>query len=101
GLERDQGDLGSAWDPPVARGSHGNLLKRMEEAGDGRYQGFQAKNGAHVREKFFGRYPELLEMVAGMTDDEIWALNRGGHDPVKVHAAYAAAVRHAGQPTVI
>jgi pyruvate dehydrogenase E1 component len=73
----------------------------MEEAVDGEYQDFKSKDGAYVREKFFGKYPELLEMVAGMTDDEIWALNRGGHDPVKVYAAYSAAVRHTGQPTVI
>ena len=92
---------GSGWDPLIARDSTGLLLKRMEEAVDGEYQDFKSKNGAYVREKFFGKYPELLEMVAGMTDDEIWALNRGGHDPVKVYAAYAAAVRHTGQPTVI
>ena len=92
---------GSGWDPLIARDSTGLLLKRMEEAVDGEYQDFKSKNGAYVREKFFGKYPELLEMVAGMTDDEIWALNRGGHDPVKVYAAYSAAVRHVGQPTVI
>ncbi len=73
----------------------------MEECVDGEYQDFKSKDGAYVREKFFGKYPELLEMVAGMTDDEIWALNRGGHDPIKVYAAYSAAVRTAGQPTVI
>ena len=92
---------GSGWDPLIARDSTGLLLKRMEEAVDGEYQDFKSKDGAYVREKFFGKYPELLEMVAGMTDDEIWALNRGGHDPVKVYAAYSAAVRHTGQPTVI
>ena len=92
---------GSGWDPLIARDSTGLLLKRMEEAVDGEYQDFKSKDGAYVREKFFGKYPELAEMVAGMTDDEIWALNRGGHDPVKVYAAYSAAVRHAGQPTVI
>src|SRR5205807_220938 len=92
---------GSGWDPLIARDSTGLLLKRMEEAVDGEYQDFKSKDGAYVREKFFGKYPELLEMVAGMTDDEIWALNRGGHDPTKVYAAYSAAVRHAGQPTVI
>src|SRR6516165_1411958 len=92
---------GSNWDPLIARDSSGLLLKRMEEAVDGEYQDFKSKDGAYVREKFFGKYPELLEMVAGMTDDEIWALNRGGHDPVKVYAAYSAAVRHTGQPTVI
>ena len=84
---------GSGWDPLIARDSTGLLLKRMEECVDGEYQDFKSKNGAYVREKFFGKYPELAEMVAGMTDDEIWALNRGGHDPVKVYAAYSAAVR--------
>src|ERR671934_2008463 len=92
---------GSGWDPLIARDTTGLLLKRMEECVDGEYQDFKSKNGAYVREKFFGKYPELAEMVAGMTDDEIWALNRGGHDPVKVYAAYSAAVRHTGQPTVI
>src|SRR5467141_3713345 len=92
---------GSGWDPLIARDSTGLLLKRMEECVDGEYQDFKSKDGAYVREKFFGKYPELAEMVAGMTDDEIWALNRGGHDPAKVYAAYSAAVRHTGQPTVI
>jgi pyruvate dehydrogenase E1 component len=92
---------GSAWDPLIARDSTGLLRKRMEEAVDGEYQDFKSKDGAYVREKFFGKYPELAEMVAGMTDEEIWALNRGGHDPQKVYAAYSAAVRHTGQPTVI
>ena len=95
---------GSGWDPLIARDSTGLLLKRMEECVDGEYQDFKSKDGAYVREKFFGKYPELLEMVAGMTDDEIWALNRGGHDPNKIYAAYSAAVashrpahRHPGQ----
>jgi pyruvate dehydrogenase E1 component len=92
---------GSNWDPLIARDSTGLLLKRMEECVDGEYQDFKSKDGAYVREKFFGKYPELREMVAGMTDEEIWALNRGGHDPVKVYAAYSAAVRTTGQPTVI
>ena len=92
---------GSAWDPLIARDASGILLKRMEEAVDGEYQDFKSKNGAYVREHFFGKYPELAEMVAGMSDDEIWALNRGGHDPVKIYNAYAAAVGHTGQPTVI
>ncbi len=73
----------------------------MEECVDGQYQDFKSKNGAYVREHFFGAYPELLELVADMTDDEVWNLNRGGHDPVKVFAAFQAAVRHTGQPTVI
>src|SRR5918995_4702093 len=92
---------GSNWDPLIARDTSGLLLKRMEEAVDGEYQDFKSKNGAYVREHFFGKYPELLELVAGMTDDEIWALTRAGHDPTKVYAAYSAAVRTVGQPTVI
>jgi pyruvate dehydrogenase E1 component len=92
---------GSNWDPLIARDTSGILLKRMEEAVDGEYQDFKSKNGAYVRQHFFGKYPELLEMVSGMSDDEIWALTRGGHDPIKVYAAYQAAVNHTGQPTVI
>src|SRR4029079_1563219 len=85
----------------IARDTTGILLKRMEEAVDGEYQDFKSKNGAYVREHFFGKDPELKAMVAGMTDDQIWALPRGGHDPQKVYAAYAAASEHRGQPTVI
>jgi pyruvate dehydrogenase E1 component len=92
---------GSAWDELLARDTTGLLLQRMEECVDGQYQDFKSKNGAYVRQHFFGAYPELLELVADMTDDDIWNLNRGGHDPVKVHAAYQAAVRHTGRPTVI
>src|SRR4051812_29136349 len=92
---------GSGWDPLIARDTTGILLKRMEEAVDGEYQDFKSKNGAYVREHFFGKYPELKAMVAGVTDDQIWALTRGGHDPQKVYAAYAAASAHRGQPTVI
>ena len=73
----------------------------MEEAVDGEYQKFKSRDGAYVREKFFGKYPELREMVAKMSDAEIWRLNRGGHDPHKVYAAYASAMKHEGQPTVI
>ena len=73
----------------------------MEEAVDGEYQTFKSKDGAYVRKHFFGKYPELLEMVANMSDDDIWRLNRGGHDPHKIYAAYAAAVKTQGQPTVI
>ena len=92
---------GSGWDPLIARDSTGLLLKRMEECVDGEYQDFKSKDGAYVREKFFGKYPELAEMVAGMTDDEIWALNRGGHDPVKIYAAYCGrgAARPASPPS--
>jgi len=92
---------GSGWDALLARDSTGILRQRMEECVDGEYQDFKSKNGAYVREHFFGKYPELAAMVADMSDDEIWALTRGGHDPNKVYAAYAAAVAHKGQPTVI
>jgi len=73
----------------------------MEEVVDGEYQTYKSKNGAYVRQHFFGKYPELLELVADMSDDEIWHLDRGGHDPNKVFAAYSAAANHKGQPTVI
>ncbi|MGE0483246.1 MAG: pyruvate dehydrogenase (acetyl-transferring), homodimeric type [Gammaproteobacteria bacterium] len=92
---------GSAWDPLLARDKKGLLRDRMEEAVDGEYQAYKAFNGAFVREHFFGKYAELKAMVANMSDDDIWRLNRGGHDPHKVFAAYAAAVAHTGQPTVI
>jgi pyruvate dehydrogenase E1 component len=92
---------GSNWDPLIARDTTGLLLKRMEECVDGEYQDFKSKNGAYVRQHFFGKYPELLQMVADMSDDEVWALTRGGHDPSKVYAAYHAAVNHTDQPTVI
>ncbi len=92
---------GSYWDPLLARDTRNLLKQRMEEALDGEYQAFKSKDGAFVRERFFGKYPELAEMVASMTDEDIWRLNRGGHDPHKVYAAYAAAAAHQGQPTVI
>jgi len=92
---------GEGWDRLLAKDKKGVLLKRMEEAVDGDYQNYKAKGGAYVREHFFGKYPETAEMVADMTDDEIWALQRGGHDPAKVYAAYAKAMQHTGQPTVI
>jgi len=92
---------GSYWDPLIARDTTGLLYKRMEECVDGEYQAYKAKDGAYVREHFFGKYPELKEMVSNMSDDDIWRLNRGGHDPHKVYAAYAAAMKHTGQPTVI
>ncbi|MBS0496284.1 MAG: pyruvate dehydrogenase (acetyl-transferring), homodimeric type [Proteobacteria bacterium] len=92
---------GSYWDPLLAKDTKGLLQKRMMECVDGQYQNFKARDGAYVREHFFGKYPELLEMVATMSDDDIWRLNRGGHDPHKVYAAYAAAAKHTGQPTVI
>ncbi|UCH54377.1 MAG: pyruvate dehydrogenase (acetyl-transferring), homodimeric type, partial [Pseudomonadota bacterium] len=92
---------GSYWDPLLARDRMGLLRKRMEECVDGDYQTFKSKDGAFVREHFFGKYPELKEMVASWSDDDIWRLNRGGHDPHKVYAAYHAAMHHKGQPTVI
>ena len=92
---------GSYWDPLLAMDKDGLLKKRMEECVDGEYQNFKAKGGAYTREHFFGKYPQLMEMVAAMSDQDIWRLNRGGHDPHKVYAAYAAATQHKGQPTVI
>src|SRR5512135_3217353 len=92
---------GGKWDRLLAKDKSGLLLKRMEEVVDGEYQTYKSKDGAYVRQHFFGKYPELLELVADMSDDEIWRLNRGGHDPYKVFAAYAAATKHTGQPTVI
>jgi pyruvate dehydrogenase E1 component len=92
---------GSYWDPLLAKDTKGLLLRRMEEAVDGDYQNYKVKGGAFTRQHFFGKYPELLDMVANMTDEDIWRLNRGGHDPHKIYAAYAAAVKHTGQPTVI
>jgi pyruvate dehydrogenase E1 component len=92
---------GSRWDPLLARDTQGLLRRVMEECVDGEYQNFKAKGGAYTREHFFGKYPELKAMVANMSDEEIWRLNRGGHDPRKVYAAYAAAMGHKGQPTVI
>jgi pyruvate dehydrogenase E1 component len=92
---------GSRWDPLLARDHKGLLRRVMEESVDGEYQNFKAKGGAYTREHFFGKYPELKAMVANMSDEEIWRLNRGGHDSQKVYAAYAAAATHKGQPTVI
>ncbi len=92
---------GSYWDPLLARDTSGLLRQRMEEAVDGEYQSYKAFNGAYVREHFFGKYPELLALVSNMSDEDIWRLNRGGHDPHKVFAAYTAAIAHEGQPTVI
>ena len=92
---------GSYWDPLIAKDKSGLLIKRMGEAVDGEYQAFKAKGGAFVREKFFGKYPELLNLVSQMDDKDIWKLNRGGHDPHKVYAAYNSAMLHKGSPTVI
>ena len=92
---------GRYWDPLFARDKQGLMLERMEECVDGDYQAYKAKGGAYVREHFFGKYPELKEMVANMSDEDIWRLNRGGHDPIKVYNAYLAAMQTSGQPTVI
>ncbi|MCP8466979.1 pyruvate dehydrogenase (acetyl-transferring), homodimeric type [Pseudomonas sp. ZM23] len=92
---------GRLWDPLFAKDTAGLMQARMDEAVDGDYQNYKAKDGAYVREHFFGKRPELLEMVKDLSDEEIWKLNRGGHDPYKVYAAYHAAVNHKGQPSVV
>mgnify|MGYP000002909366 FL=1 len=92
---------GSRWDPLLANDHNGHLRRLMEETVDGEYQTYKARDGGYVREKFFGKHPETLAMVANMSDEEVWRLNRGGHDPLKVYAAYDAATRHKGQPTII
>ncbi|MAJ66063.1 MAG: pyruvate dehydrogenase, partial [Candidatus Pelagibacter sp.] len=92
---------GSYWDQLLSKDKSGLLIKRMGEAVDGEYQAFKAKGGNYVRDNFFGKYPELLDMVSQMTDRDIWKLNRGGHDPHKVYAAYHAAMQNKGTPTVI
>ncbi len=92
---------GSSWDPLLARDKDEILRKVMMETVDGDYQAMKANDGAFVRKHFFGKHPKLLEMVAKMSDDDIWRLNRGGHDPQKVYAAYHRAVNHKGQPTVL
>jgi pyruvate dehydrogenase E1 component len=92
---------GSYWDPLLARDKDGLLKKVMMETLDGDYQAMKANDGAFVRKNFFGRHPKLLEMVAKMSDDDIWRLQRGGHDPQKVYAAYHRAVNTVGQPTVL
>ena len=92
---------GGGWDALLAKDSTGLLRQRMMECVDGDYQTFKSQNGAYVREHFFGKYPELLALVADLSDDDIWALARGGHDPQKVYAAYAQAVTGNGRPSVI
>ncbi len=92
---------GRYWDALLARDTSGKLLQLMEETVDGEYQNCKQKGGAYTREHFFNKYPETAEMVANMSDDDIWRLNRGGHDPVKVYAAYAKAKATKGRPTVI
>ncbi|WP_157080599.1 pyruvate dehydrogenase (acetyl-transferring), homodimeric type [Methylobacterium variabile] len=92
---------GSGWDQLLARDTSGMLARLMEECVDGEYQDFKSKNGAYIREHFFGKYPETAALVKDWSDDDIWRLTRGGHDPSKVFAAYSAAVKHKGQPTLI
>lgn len=92
---------GSNWDPLLERDTTGRLVQLMGECVDGDYQTFKANDGAYVREHFFGRYPETAALVADWSDEQIWALQRGGHDPRKVYAAYKAASQHGGQPTVV
>jgi pyruvate dehydrogenase E1 component len=92
---------GRVWDPLFAKDKSGLLLKRMAECVDGEYQSFRTRDGAYLREKFFGKYPELLELVKDWSDDDLWNLRRGGHDSFKVYNAYKRAYDHKGQPTVI
>jgi len=92
---------GSDWDPLFARDDSGMLLKRMEECVDGEYQAFKAKGGAYAREHFFGKYPETLELVSHLSDEQLANLHRGGHDPKKIYNAYLRAIEHTGGPTVI
>ncbi len=92
---------GRHWDPLFEKDEKGLLQQRMNEVCDGELQNYKANGGAYTREHFFGKYPELAEMVKDMSDEEIMNLNRGGHDPYKVYAAYHKAFHHKGQPTVI
>ncbi len=92
---------GSRWDSLLAKDNKGLLRRVMEETVDGEYQNYKNKGGAYTRENFFGKFEELKAMVANMSDEDIWRLNRGGHDPLKVYAAYDNAMNHKGQPTVI
>ena len=92
---------GSYWDPLLARDTDGILRRVMDETLDGEYQACKANDGAFVRKHFFGKHPKLLEMVSRMTDDDVWRLNRGGHDPHKVYAAFHAASNTSDQPTII
>jgi pyruvate dehydrogenase E1 component len=92
---------GDRWDPLLAADESGLLVQRMEEAVDGEYQVYKSRDGAYVREHFFGAHPELAKRVEDMSDEEIWNLNRGGHDAGKVYAAFKAASEHTGKPTVI
>ena len=92
---------GRQWDPLFEKDEFGLLQQRMDEAVDGEYQNYKSRDGGYTRKHFFGKYPELLKIVEDLTDENIYKLNRGGHDPYKVYAAYAAATSHKGQPTVV
>jgi pyruvate dehydrogenase E1 component len=92
---------GSDWDPLIEADNTGLLVQRMTETLDGEYQKYVVEPGSYIRQHFFGKYPELVELVKGYTDEQLHALRRGGHDPLKVYAAYKAAVEHQGSPTVI
>ena len=92
---------GRMWDPLFEKDKLGLLQQRMDEAVDGEYQNYKSRSGGYTREHFFGKYPELLKIVEDLSDEDIYRLNRGGHDPYKVYAAYHAATNHTGQPTVI
>lgn len=92
---------GSGWDALLAKDKDGILQKVMMETVDGEYQNYKARDGAYVRKHFFGKHPKLLEMVANMSDDDIWRLTRGGNDPHKIYAAFKVAQEHKGQPTVL
>ena len=92
---------GTDWDPLFEKDHTGLLLKRMEEAVDGDFQAYKAKGGAYTRQHFFGKYPELLELVKDLSDEQIARLHRGGHDPAKIYNAYKRAIEHKGGPTVI
>ena len=92
---------GGRWDPLLAKDTNGHLRRIMDETVDGEYQTYKSKDGAFVRKEFFGKHEETASMVANMSDDDIWRLNRGGHDAIKMYAAYDAATRHEGQPTII
>ena len=92
---------GSGWDPLLARDENGLIIKRFHECVDGEFQAFRAMGGSYIRQEFFGKYPELAKLIEDMTDDDLWALRRGGHDSLKVFNAYKRAYETKGQPTVI
>src|SRR5262249_2462631 len=92
---------GSDWDPLLLRDDTGLLVRRMDEVVDGQYQRYTVSSGEYIRQDFFGAYPDLLPLVANLTDAKLRKMRRGGHDPQKVYAAYKAAIEHRGAPTVV